>query len=149
MESQLEEWLSREDEPAEVFLDQLRDYTLDSWDHYTHLRIAYLLLSMHGRREGMQLIFRDIKSFIENSPRTRRGGTSDAAANRGTTFHETMTYFWVHMVHYAMESSRAPAEAFRSIPSLAIVGKEHKLACIDDIKLLLTTLLRMCRRGHT
>lgn len=119
LETQLEEWLSRADEPDDVFLAKLADYTLDSWDHYTHLRIAYVLLRRHGRREGMDRIFRGIKAFIENSPRTKRGGSatdgipgsdSNNNSNRGTTFHETMTYFWVHMVHYALESSRVMKE---------------------------------------
>lgn len=110
METQLEEWLERTDCSDDLFLSQLADYTLDNWDHYTHLRIAFILLTRHGRREGMKLIFDGIKAFIENSPRTRRGGGNPAEPNnRGTTFHETMTYFWVHMVHYAMESARITA----------------------------------------
>lgn len=113
LETQLEEWLARPDEPDEVFLSQLADYTLDSWDHYTHLRIAYIMLRKHGRREGMSRIFSGIKAFIENSPRTRRsaGVGADGTPTRGTTFHETMTYFWTHMVHYALESSRIMKEA--------------------------------------
>ena len=39
-------------------------------------------------REGLDRIFKLIKAFIENSTRTRRKG------GNGTTFHETMTYFW-------------------------------------------------------
>lgn len=97
LEALVLEWLSREDLSDEDFLQQLVDATLDVWDHYTHLRIAWLHLSQYGRREGMEKIFTNIRSFIEISPRTKRSDTS-----RGTTFHETMTYFWTHMVHYAM-----------------------------------------------
>ena len=109
MESQLEEWLQRVDEPDDVFLHQLRACTLDAWDHYTHLRIAFVLLRRHDRRVGMQRIFSYIKHFIAHSPRTqpRGGGPSGegtTTSGRGTTFHETMTYFWTHMVHYAMQS---------------------------------------------
>lgn len=124
MESLLEEWLTREDEPDDAFLSKLRDCTLDVWDHRTHLRIAWILLRKHGRREGMKLIFEDIQHFIENSPRTQRGGGGNnsnsssngtPSSNRGTTFHETMTYFWVHMVHYGMESVNAlPNEEFKT-----------------------------------
>lgn len=46
----------------------------------------------------MELIFQGIRNFIENSSITQR--------SRGTTFHETMTYFWVHMVHFAMEAAK-------------------------------------------
>mmetsp|Transcript_10493 Transcript_10493/g.34463 ORF Transcript_10493/g.34463 Transcript_10493/m.34463 type:complete len:519 (-) Transcript_10493:54-1610(-) len=94
----LTEWLQREDDPADVFLCKFGDYSLESWDHYTHLRVAWLLLRRHGRREGMKRIFDGIRSFIANSKRTQRA--------RGTTFHETMTYFWVHMVDYAMASQQ-------------------------------------------
>jgi len=104
LENLLLEWLERPDLPSNEFLQQLEDATLDVWDHYTHLRIAWLLLTKHGRREGMEKIFSSIKSFIERSPRTKRSDTS-----RGTTFHETMTYFWVHMVHYAMVTMQTAA----------------------------------------
>lgn len=93
-----EQWLSRKDCSDDEFLSQLRNFTLDSWDHYTHLRIAFVLLNRHGRREGMRLIFADIQNFIENSLITKR--------SRGTTFHETMTYFWAHMIHYAIEACK-------------------------------------------
>ena len=96
-----QEWIAREDDPDDIFLGRLHDATLDVWDHYTHLRIAWLHLTRFGRREGMQRIFESIKSFIERSPITQRIDTS-----RGTTFHETMTYFWTHMVHYAMKSTK-------------------------------------------
>eukprot|EP00277_Geminigera_cryophila_P027408 CAMPEP_0179483732 /NCGR_PEP_ID=MMETSP0799-20121207/60830_1 /TAXON_ID=46947 /ORGANISM="Geminigera cryophila, Strain CCMP2564" /LENGTH=519 /DNA_ID=CAMNT_0021297373 /DNA_START=397 /DNA_END=1956 /DNA_ORIENTATION=- len=97
----LEEWLEREDAPDDDFLDAFARYDLESWDHYTHLRVAWLFLRKHGRREGIRHIFDGIKLFIANSTRTQR--------SRGTTFHETMTYFWVHMVHFARESATIPA----------------------------------------
>jgi len=104
-EELLLEWLEREDEEDEEFLAKFADYTLDSWDHRTHLRIAWLMFKRHGRREGMPKIFSGIKSFIENSSRTKR--------SRGTTFHESMTYFWAHMVHFAMESTANPTGDFK------------------------------------
>ena len=100
-------WLRRDDEPDDVFLGALRDYSLDSWDHYTHLRLAWILLGRHGRKEGMRQIFEAIKNFIENSDRTKRG------SGRGTTFHVTMTYFWVNMVDFAMKSSTNPTDDFK------------------------------------
>ena len=106
LEALLLEWLERDDLAPDTFLAQVEDATLDIWDHYTHLRIAWLLLSRHGRREGMARIFTSIESFIGRSPRTKRSDTS-----RGTTFHETMTYFWVHMVHYAMMTMQSAASA--------------------------------------
>jgi ADP-ribosylation factor protein 1 len=107
----LTEWLQREDEPDDIFLQKLFDYTLDSWDHRTHLRIAWIILQKHGRKEGMPIIFSAIKNFIENSPRTRSGAGEN---KRGTTFHETMTYFWTHMVHYAMVATKLPENSFKA-----------------------------------
>eukprot|EP00475_Leptophrys_vorax_P045763 TRINITY_DN9627_c0_g1_i2.p1 TRINITY_DN9627_c0_g1~~TRINITY_DN9627_c0_g1_i2.p1 ORF type:complete len:573 (+),score=143.83 TRINITY_DN9627_c0_g1_i2:163-1719(+) len=98
----LEKWLEQEDEPDEEFLEKLTNYTLDSWDHRTHLRIAWIYLTKHGRREGMKLIFSGIKNFIANSSRTKK-----------TTFHETMTYFWTHMIHYAIISTFNPSGDFK------------------------------------
>uniref|UniRef100_A0A0G4HB99 Uncharacterized protein n=1 Tax=Chromera velia CCMP2878 TaxID=1169474 RepID=A0A0G4HB99_9ALVE len=54
-----------------------------------------------GRREGFRLIFARIEAFIKNSELTKR-------ADRQTTFHQTMTYFWAHMIHYALEAARDP-----------------------------------------
>lgn len=138
MEIQLEEWLTRVDESDDTFLAELTDYTLDNWDHYTHLRIAFVLLTRYGRREGMKLIFEGIKKFIENSPRTRRGGASNEMGEntRGTTFHETMTYFWVHMVHYAIESTKITAAATGNQPHI------NQNTCISD-------LLRMHQRLYS
>jgi small GTP-binding protein len=125
LEQMLLEWLERVDEDDDLFLQKLADATLDSWDHRTHLRIAWLLLSRHGRREGMKQIFEGIKSFIERSPRTRRGADGKGDG-RGTTFHETMTYFWVHMVDYAMHATKNPTGDFRGFlllnPQLANGG---------------------------
>eukprot|EP00195_Chlamydomonas_chlamydogama_P003266 CAMPEP_0202922060 /NCGR_PEP_ID=MMETSP1392-20130828/77724_1 /ASSEMBLY_ACC=CAM_ASM_000868 /TAXON_ID=225041 /ORGANISM="Chlamydomonas chlamydogama, Strain SAG 11-48b" /LENGTH=632 /DNA_ID=CAMNT_0049615667 /DNA_START=305 /DNA_END=2204 /DNA_ORIENTATION=+ len=104
----LSRWLQVEDEPDELFLSSLEDYSLQSWDHRTHLRIAWLMLTKYGRKEGMQRIFARIRAFIENSPRTKRG------SGRGTTFHETLTYFWTHMVHYAIESTNNRAGDFKT-----------------------------------
>jgi hypothetical protein len=84
-------WLSREDASDDAFLAAIADYSLDSWDHYTHLRLAHLLLLRHGRRAAIPRIFDSIRLFIEHSKRTS-----------GKTFHVTMTYFWCHMIDYAM-----------------------------------------------
>jgi ADP-ribosylation factor protein 1 len=111
-EKLLLEWLHRADAPDDEFLQHFASYTLDTWDHYTHLRIAWLLLTRHGRQRGIELIFSGIEAFIANSTLTQRQDTG-----RGGTFHQTMTYFWIHMVHYCMRRSEglgawrpAPAE---------------------------------------
>ncbi|GLI58715.1 hypothetical protein VaNZ11_000468, partial [Volvox africanus] len=99
----LERWLQVEDEPDDEFLRKLEDYSLESWDHRTHLRLAWLYLTRLGRREGLARIHSSIRAFIEHSPLTAR--------RNGTTYHETMTYFWAHMVHFAIASQKVPAGA--------------------------------------
>ncbi|KXZ55875.1 hypothetical protein GPECTOR_2g1426 [Gonium pectorale] len=96
----LERWLQAEDEPDDEFLRKLEDYSLELWDHRTHLRLAWLYLTRHGRRDGLARIHASIRAFIANSPVTRR--------KTGTTYHETMTYFWAHMVHFAIASLKVP-----------------------------------------
>ncbi|KAG2445825.1 hypothetical protein HXX76_000429 [Chlamydomonas incerta] len=98
----LERWLQVEDEPDDDFLRKLEDYSLDAWDHRTHLRLAWLYLMRHGRREGLARIHSSIQNFIANSPVTKR--------KTGTTYHETMTYFWAHMVHFCIASMKAPQQ---------------------------------------
>jgi ADP-ribosylation factor protein 1 len=110
-EKLLSEWLAREDDPDNLFLEKFSNYSLDSWDHYTHLRIAWIYLTRYSRQQAMPLIFNGIRSFIENSPRTK---PSAANNNRGTTFHETMTYFWVHVVHYAIIATKLPENTFKT-----------------------------------
>ena len=39
-----------EDGPDDAFIASLEDFTLDTWDHRTHLRIAWLMLTRHDRR---------------------------------------------------------------------------------------------------
>ena len=66
------------------------------------------MLTRYGRREGIAEIFKRIKAFIENSPRTHR--------SKGTTFHETMTYFWAHMVHFCMAQTASIVSSARETP---------------------------------
>ncbi|KAK1749899.1 ADP-ribosylation factor family-domain-containing protein [Echria macrotheca] len=91
LSAKLEDWLTRaEIDPldAEELLRQFYALNLPSWDHYTHLRLAYTLLLKHGRREGKDKIFNGFKEYIDRSGKIH-----------GKSFHMTMTYFWVQMVH--------------------------------------------------
>eukprot|EP00179_Madagascaria_erythrocladioides_P005737 CAMPEP_0198309350 /NCGR_PEP_ID=MMETSP1450-20131203/1745_1 /TAXON_ID=753684 ORGANISM="Madagascaria erythrocladiodes, Strain CCMP3234" /NCGR_SAMPLE_ID=MMETSP1450 /ASSEMBLY_ACC=CAM_ASM_001115 /LENGTH=442 /DNA_ID=CAMNT_0044012103 /DNA_START=129 /DNA_END=1454 /DNA_ORIENTATION=- len=90
--SLLEEWLEREDEDDEIFLKKFYNYDLDSWDHYTHLRIAWLIFQQEeDSRMARKKITEGIRNFISNSNRTS-----------GKTFHMTLTYFWIQLVHFAI-----------------------------------------------
>lgn len=87
-------WLRRQDESDDVFIGEIENASYHAWDHYTHLRLAYVLLSRHGRPKAIPMIFSYIRNFIEKSTRTN-----------GKTFHVTMTYFWCHMIDFAIKSS--------------------------------------------
>ncbi|KAJ7198808.1 ADP-ribosylation factor [Mycena pura] len=105
LEDRFTPWLVRAegDSPENEFLHQFETLTLPAWDHYTHIRIAYVLLSRFGRQKGMctglsDIIFDGLERYITQSAQTR-----------GRTFHVTMTYFWIQMVHFGIRST--PAEA--------------------------------------
>ncbi|KAH6919163.1 ADP-ribosylation factor [Coprinopsis sp. MPI-PUGE-AT-0042] len=91
----LDEWLHRteNDLPAQEFIEQFGAYNLSSWDHYTHIRFTYLILVAQGRQQGKDMIFEGLAKYLANSPRTD-----------GTTFHFTLTYFWIQFVHLGIRN---------------------------------------------
>jgi len=73
LSDKLESWLTRieTDLDPEEFHTKFRSFTLPSWDHYTHIRIAYIMLTKFGRKEGtvylrylLTLLFGTIKSDL-------------------------------------------------------------------------------------
>lgn len=50
----LESWVARAstDSSPEEFLEQFNKVNLPAWDHYTHIRIAYVILTVFGRQKG-------------------------------------------------------------------------------------------------
>ncbi|KAJ7231282.1 ADP-ribosylation factor family-domain-containing protein [Mycena haematopus] len=96
LEERLPSWLARaeSDSPATEFLHQFDTINLPAWDHYTHIRIAYLLLTEYGRQKGKDRIFQGIERYIQQSKQTK-----------GRTFHVTMTYFWIQIVHFGIRST--------------------------------------------
>nr|GAT51628.1 ADP-ribosylation factor [Mycena chlorophos] len=103
LEKTLSSWVDRADaeaeENSEKFLQQFHDIALPSWDHYTHIRLAYVILSIHGRQKGKNMIFDGIERYIKESPNTNT-----------RKFHFTMTYFWIQMVHLGIERLRLASE---------------------------------------
>eukprot|EP00406_Dinophysis_acuminata_P018000 CAMPEP_0179342998 /NCGR_PEP_ID=MMETSP0797-20121207/70734_1 /TAXON_ID=47934 /ORGANISM="Dinophysis acuminata, Strain DAEP01" /LENGTH=459 /DNA_ID=CAMNT_0021057307 /DNA_START=66 /DNA_END=1442 /DNA_ORIENTATION=- len=89
-------WLEREDEGDDTILARFSDGTLSPWDHGSRLRVLWLLLRRDGRSKAMQQAFDAGKRLL------------------GASFHETTMYFWVHMVHYAVEAARNPAGNFKA-----------------------------------
>ncbi|KAJ7042346.1 ADP-ribosylation factor [Mycena alexandri] len=111
LEAKLDGWLVRaeSDSSAEECLAQFETFKLPAWDHYTHIRVAYLLLTIHGRQKGKNMIFDGIEKYIAQSEQTR-----------GRTFHVTMTYFWIQMVHLGIRSASV------SFPAPSPVDMEFK-----------------------
>ncbi|ETO18526.1 ARF-like GTPase ARLP2, atypical, partial [Reticulomyxa filosa] len=101
--SKLEEWVERKDEDDDVFLEKFENVTLDGpFDHYVHLRLAYLYFTKFGRRQGLQKIFSNLQNFLTKSKNTRN------------TFSITITYFWAHMVWYALEATKIGKDNFKT-----------------------------------
>lgn len=96
----------------ETLLARTEDYTLPIWDHKTHLRLAFLVLTRDGRQRAVAEIFRLIKNFIDNSDRTRK------------TFHLTMTYFWIQMIHFAIVDLQSKLKCAPSFSQLLQAHQE-------------------------
>lgn len=88
------------------FLKKFETCSLTNWSHKTHLRMAWLYLTRNDRRVAVNKIFDGIKNFIDNSQIARK-----------TTFHFTMTYFWIQMIDLAIAQSpkNLNFEAFLSL----------------------------------
>ena len=94
-------FLEREDEPEETFLLKLADYSLDVWDHYTHLRLAWILLSHFGYEEGCRRVESSIQEYILHSSRTDK-----------KSFHKTMTRFWCYSIMIVILHQRNDSNHF-------------------------------------
>jgi hypothetical protein len=116
LSAELENWLARagKDDTVEALLQRFYAFDLPTWDHYTRIRLAYILLSKHGRRQGTSYhpttapiltsagkdeIFEGFKQYIEKSEKTQ-----------GETFHMALTYFWVQMVHLGIACTGVDVE---------------------------------------
>lgn len=81
-----------EDEEEQKFIQQFEEFRLPSWDHYSHVLIAYLLIKRDGRDQGFKRIEEGIRNYIANNQ----------SQTNGKSFHATMTRFWCHLVAYWM-----------------------------------------------
>lgn len=54
LEEKFNSWLDRveNDSDPQEFMTQFHSLSLPAWDHYTHIRIAFLLLTIYGRQNG-------------------------------------------------------------------------------------------------
>lgn len=132
----LETWLLRAENDCspQDFLAQFHAIDLPAWDHYSHIRIAYVILATYGRQKGQcyslldfnfltsvvgkNLIFNGIEKYIQQS-----------AQSRGRSFHVTMTYFWVQIVHFGICSMPSSSVLLSAIDT--VNGKFDKSASWD------------------
>lgn len=84
-------WRDRIVGDDEEFLAQLTSYQLDSWDHYTHVRLAWIYITRLDIQSGYNGIEKTIYDFVNKSSNTI-----------GKSFHPTLTRFWCHMIAYWM-----------------------------------------------
>ncbi|KDR67804.1 hypothetical protein GALMADRAFT_216186 [Galerina marginata CBS 339.88] len=116
----LESWLTRTetDSPPDELMARFNACRLPDWDHYTHIRIAYVILTKYGRKEGKDLIFKGLEKYISVSPQTK-----------GRSFHVSMTYFWIQIVHFGIRNMpTTPSSIASPSPPLS----EPNLASPDD-----------------
>ncbi|KAK0225362.1 ADP-ribosylation factor [Armillaria fumosa] len=95
LDKKLSAWLARTETgtPPEEFVTQFFSANLPTWDHYTHIRIVYVILTTYGRQKGKDMIFNGIENFIARS-----------SIASGRTYHVTMTYFWIQLVHLGIRN---------------------------------------------
>ncbi|KAJ3780643.1 ADP-ribosylation factor family-domain-containing protein [Lentinula aff. detonsa] len=117
-QKKLNEWISRaqsELTTEEDFLTQFHSINLPSWDHYTHIRLAYVILTTFGRQKGKNMIFTGIEKYINQSSKTQ---------TRSRTFHVTMTYFWIQIVHFGI--CRMLSDVAGAGTGATVEGKEEE-----------------------
>jgi GTPase SAR1 family protein len=127
------DWVERVDCAEEEFLALLESYQLDVWDHYTHVRIAWVLISKHGIEDGFKKVAEAIQRYIAHSARTD-----------SKSFHATMTRFWCHMIAYCMHlaswQTQQDAAALTFKTFIAAVCREN--SSVDSVALWDKTLFK-------
>jgi small GTP-binding protein len=135
------------------FLQQLYHYNLPKWDHYTHIRIAYLLIAKYGLEDGFANVEKVLSEYIEKN----------TIQTNGKTFHLTMTRFWCHLVGYWMirfasrhsdlrmsnDYSPASSSAVMMKPENEGATESDHLQPSDDVSRLLSTDQSLSCSFHT
>lgn len=102
----LENWKQKIDVSDQEYLSQIENLNLEKWDHRSLLRLAFILLRDDGRRVGLANYFRLVRKVADHLS-ARDPKTSKA-------YHETITYFWIQMVHFAIASTNPLPSNFMS-----------------------------------
>jgi hypothetical protein len=109
----------------DLFLTQVADCSLRSWDHYTHIRLGWLVITRYlvtkqSLQNAFESVATSIEHFIKHSERTN-----------GKSFNLTMTHFWCHMIAVQIQT----AENNTSIDSAEIDS-----TAVFDFKVFLQSL---------
>ncbi|KAG2495518.1 hypothetical protein HYH03_006461 [Edaphochlamys debaryana] len=122
-EERLSAFLSEPQDPSDTddaFLSAIEACKAARWDHFAHLRLAWLYLVRYGRRDGKQRLFDVIERYIKEGPPGKA-----ASGGSGRTFHATMTFFWFHMVHFALASTERQSPMVRSSFRALLLASPH------------------------
>jgi len=87
---------------------EARTIPFESWNHRSHVRMAYLYLREHGLEEGL----RRIRSGIQALNASFGDRVPEDALDRG--YHETLTVAWARVIEGAIRrwGAEADFEAF-------------------------------------
>ncbi|KAG2495517.1 hypothetical protein HYH03_006460 [Edaphochlamys debaryana] len=122
-EERLSAFLSEPQDPGDTddaFLAAVEGCKPARWDHFAHLRLAWLYMVRYGRREGKQRLFDVIERYIKEGPPGKAAG-----GGGGGTFHASMTFFWFHMVHFALASTERQSSMVRSSFRAFLLASPH------------------------
>jgi len=64
------------------FITKFENKQLNSWNHVIFLHVIWCYIEFYGRKDALTKVMTQMKSL------------------KGKGYHETETYFWVHMVDY-------------------------------------------------
>ena len=87
------------------FLRAFDDATLEPFHHRDHLRVTFLYLREHGKRDTIKRLGPAILRYA-------------AARNGAEKYHETVTIAWIHLVASAAESAADFNAMIESHPNL-------------------------------
>ena len=73
------------------FLDAFHRRDVERFSHRDHLRLAWIILKVHGPGEGSNIIRHAIRDFAKDK-------------GAGNLYHETLTTFWAQLVHHAIQT---------------------------------------------
>jgi len=95
-ETLLLDWLQRADD-VDSTVERFQDGALkaEEFGHRERLLVAWALIQRHGRRPAVRAVVDGAKQVM------------------GELYSVTTIYFWLHMVHYAMQATKNPLGTFQ------------------------------------